>query len=79
MIPELLGSLDLEGAIVTLDAMGCQKAIADKILERKANYVLALKDNHPKLRERVERLFVMSRKSGGDRPGSLAGGTISRA
>jgi predicted transposase YbfD/YdcC len=61
MIPELLGSLDLEGAIVTLDAMGCQKAIADKILERKANYVLALKDNHPKLRERVERLFADDR------------------
>jgi len=44
-IPKLLDLLHLEGCIVTLDAMGCQKAIARKIKDRKANYVLALKGN----------------------------------
>lgn len=44
-IPELLDVLDLEGAIVTLDAMGCQRAIAAKILERGADYLVTLKAN----------------------------------
>ncbi len=44
-IPKLLDILYLEGCIVTLDAMGCQKAIAQKIQDRKADYVLALKGN----------------------------------
>jgi predicted transposase YbfD/YdcC len=44
-IPKLLEVLHLEGCIVTLDAMGCQKAIANKVRERKADYVLALKGN----------------------------------
>jgi len=42
-IPELLDSLSLAGNIVTLDVMGCQHAIARKILEQKADYILALK------------------------------------
>lgn len=44
-IPELLDRIELEGAIVTIDAMGSQKAIAAKIITRKAEYVLALKGN----------------------------------
>ncbi len=44
-IPKLLDILYLEGAIVTLDAMGCQRAIAQKIKDREADYVLALKGN----------------------------------
>ena len=44
-IPKLLDLLAIEGAIVTLDAIGCQRAIAQQILDKKADYVLALKGN----------------------------------
>jgi predicted transposase YbfD/YdcC len=57
-IPELLNMLDVEGATVTIDAMGCQQAIAEKILEKKADYVLALKANQPSLFDKVQELFV---------------------
>src|SRR4051812_25055239 len=50
-VPRLLEILELTGAIVTLDAMGCQKEIAAKVRERGADYVLAVKDNQPHLRE----------------------------
>jgi len=46
-IPELLDQLVLENSIVTLDAMGCQTAIAEKILARGGDYLLTLKGNHP--------------------------------
>jgi predicted transposase YbfD/YdcC len=45
-IPELLDTLALEGTLVTLDVMGCQKAIAQRILDRRAAYLLVLKANH---------------------------------
>jgi len=48
-IPELLEMLDLEGVTVTIDAMGCQKAIAQKLRVNKADYALALKSNHARL------------------------------
>jgi predicted transposase YbfD/YdcC len=57
-IPVLLKLLDLEGATVTTDAMGCQTAIATQIVEQGADYVLALKDNHEKLHDRVTRAFA---------------------
>ena len=53
-IPDLLALLDLQGAVVSTDAMGCQKAIAHQIVEAGADYVLALKDNHPTLCEAVQ-------------------------
>ena len=56
-IPKLLEMLAIEGAIVTIDAMGCQRDIAQKIIDKKADYVLALKGNQGALREDVE-LFV---------------------
>src|SRR5271169_218897 len=56
-IPELLKLIDVTGAVVTIDAMGCQKEIAAKIIEGKGDYVLALKDNHPTLAEAVSALF----------------------
>jgi predicted transposase YbfD/YdcC len=56
-IPQLLRMLGLEGAIVTIDAMGCQKEIAKTIIEQGAEYVLALKDNHPTLHGEVQLLF----------------------
>lgn len=48
-IPQLLALLDLSGATVTIDAAGCQKKIAGQIIEGGADYVLALKENHPQL------------------------------
>jgi len=44
-VPKLLELLVLEGCVITIDAMGCQKDIAEKISEKGANYVLALKGN----------------------------------
>ena len=56
-IPQLLETLELTGCLVTIDAMGCQKKIAKKIREKDADYLLALKDNHPKLYEAVVGYF----------------------
>ena len=53
-IPELLRLLDVSGALVTIDAMGCQKEIADLIREGEGDYVLAVKQNQPTLYEQVE-------------------------
>ena len=52
-IPELLELVDIKGQIVTLDAEVCQKKIAEKIVIKKADYVLALKDNQPELHKNV--------------------------
>jgi predicted transposase YbfD/YdcC len=52
-IPELLEVLELSGAVVTIDAMGCQKEIAGKIGDRGGDYVLAVKRNQPTLYEQV--------------------------
>jgi predicted transposase YbfD/YdcC len=57
-IPELLKILDLTGAIVTIDAMGCQKDIATPIRAGGGDYVLALKDNQPTLHAEVQELFL---------------------
>lgn len=56
-IPELLKVLDLHGCIVTIDAMGTQKAIARQIIEQGGDYVLALKKNQGNLFEDVQQLF----------------------
>lgn len=53
-IPELLDLLFLEGSIVTIDAMGTQKKIAEKIINKKADYVLSLKGNHGLFHKEVE-------------------------
>lgn len=63
-IPKLLDMLAIEGAIVTIDAMGCQRAIARKILDKKADYMLALKGNQGALRDDVA-LFVAEQKAKG--------------
>ena len=63
-IPKLLDRLAIEGAIVTIDAMGCQRDIAKKIIDKKADYVLALKGNQGTLREDVE-LFAAEQKASG--------------
>src|SRR5450755_3056196 len=63
-IPALLAMMAIEGAIVTIDAMGCQREIARQILDQKADYVLALKGNQGTLREDVE-LFAAEQKANG--------------
>jgi hypothetical protein len=56
-IPKLLDLLELKGCIVTIGAMGCQKNIVSRIMEKEADYLLALKDNQGNLVEQVEDSF----------------------
>jgi hypothetical protein len=65
-IPKLLRMLKIEGAVVTIDAMGCQREIAQTILDMKADYILALKGNQGTLEDDVK-LFVDSKR------GSISG------
>lgn len=58
VVPELLAMLELRGAIVTLDAAGCQKAIARQIRDQGGDYLLAVKGNQPALHAAVERVFA---------------------
>ncbi len=57
-IPELLTLLELKGAIVSIDAMGCQKQIAKQIVDGGGDYVLAVKDNQPTLHAAIDAHFV---------------------
>lgn len=61
-IPLLLDSLDIRGGTVTIDAMGCQKAIAAKIIEKEANYLLAVKGNQPTLLSEMKEYFAWAQK-----------------
>lgn len=68
-IPELLKVLDIDGCIVTIDAMGTQTKIARAIRERGADYVLCVKDNHPTLRDSI--IFADIDARGPLRPSSM--------
>jgi predicted transposase YbfD/YdcC len=57
-IPKLLEMLELSRAIISIDAMGCQKEIARKIIKGGGDYVLAVKNNQPKLYEAVEKFYI---------------------
>ena len=57
-IPQLLELLDIEGDTVTIDAMGCQKEIAQTIVDKEANYVLQVKDNQPTLHQAISEAFI---------------------
>ena len=61
-IPKLLDLLHVNGAIVTIDAIGCQKKIVEKILSKGANYVLAVKRNQSDLFEQIDWLFTQSNR-----------------
>lgn len=61
-IPELLKALDLEGCIISIDAMGCQQAIASQIIKSKADYILAVKKNQGELYETVETVFRLQKQ-----------------
>jgi len=56
-IPELLDLLQIHGAIVTIDAMGCQRNIAQQIIDKKGDYIFSLKGNQGTLRDDVELFF----------------------
>jgi predicted transposase YbfD/YdcC len=66
-IPLLLDRLALTGALVTIDAMGCQTKIAQKILDKGADYLLAIKENWPSLYSEIERHFNDMDPNAGDR------------
>jgi predicted transposase YbfD/YdcC len=72
-IPKLLDMLAVEGAIITIDAMGCQRAIAQKIIDKKADYVFGLKGNQGSLREDVD-MFITEQRAK-----NFADTTVSRA
>lgn len=68
--PQLIEMLDLKNCVVTADAMNCQKAIARKIIEKDADYVLAVKGNHPVLHEEVT--LFMDDFAAGNEPGFIS-------
>jgi predicted transposase YbfD/YdcC len=57
MIPDLIRALNFKGATVTIDAMGCQTAIAARIIDAGANYVLQVKDNQPTVQKNIDETF----------------------
>jgi predicted transposase YbfD/YdcC len=71
-IPRLLDLLQLKDCMVTIDAMGCQKDIAAKIVNAEADYLLAVKDNQPTYSVRVDRFvdWILSKI-----PAGSGGGT----
>jgi predicted transposase YbfD/YdcC len=60
-IPELIENLMIEGNIITIDAMGTQTDIAEKIIQRGANYILAVKGNQSQLLEEIKDEFIFSK------------------
>ena len=63
-IPALLKVLELNGSIVTIDALGCQRSIVKSIVSQEGDYVITLKKNHPSLYARVEELFKQAIRQG---------------
>jgi predicted transposase YbfD/YdcC len=62
-IPALLDMLAIQSCIVTIDAMGCQQEIAQKILDKKADYILMVKDNQKGLKQQIEKVFSIEKTS----------------
>jgi len=56
-IPALLNLLEIAGCIITIDAIGCQQSIAQAIVDKKADYILALKGNQGSLHKAVKEWF----------------------
>jgi len=56
-IPELLDTLQVHGAVLTIDAVGCQHAIVETIIAKQADYIIAVKNNQPALAEAIEKMF----------------------
>ena len=62
-IPQLLKALNLQGALVTIDAMGCQRDIAQQIVDQRADYLLQVKGNQPALLQEVQSVFAAAESS----------------
>jgi predicted transposase YbfD/YdcC len=62
-IPQLLDFLSIEGCIITTDSMGTQKKIVSKIIEKKADYVMALKKNHPNIYIEIKMFFESANRN----------------
>jgi predicted transposase YbfD/YdcC len=77
-IPELLELLAIKGCIVTIDAMGCQTKIATKIRSKKADYILAVKQNQDELYRQVNKLFSVTGASSVDVDDDFGHGRIER-
>ncbi|MHB1371288.1 MAG: ISAs1 family transposase, partial [Pseudomonadaceae bacterium] len=71
-IPELLDALLIKGYLVSLDAMGCQSEIAAKILEKKADYLLAVKGNQPGLQSTLHERFGLAQRQALEQAGQYA-------
>ena len=67
-IPELLDALNIEGATITIDAMGCQHTIIEKIIDKKADYIVAVKDNQPTMAQAIKEWFAAADAGTLDRP-----------
>ncbi len=77
-IPALLEMLHLRGCLVTLDAMGCQKAIVAKIIEGEADYLVSVKDNQPTLRAIVNEEMEWVRREGVEKVGGSSAQEVSK-
>jgi len=77
-IPKLLETLELEGCVITIDAMGTQKEIAEKIVDNKADYVLAVKANQPGLLENIQDEFRFAKQIETDIDESFGHGRIEK-
>lgn len=75
-IPKLLDLLTVKGCVVTADAMGCQKEIADKVCEKKADYVLQVKGNQKSLLEEIEKVFKITKIASSNHQGDFGRGRI---
>lgn len=62
-IPVLLDMLAIQSCVVTIDAMGCQREIAQKILDKQADYILMVKSNQKGLKEQIEKVFTIEKPS----------------
>ena len=75
-LPKLLNLLRVEGCIISIDAMGCQKEMAKQIVEAKADYILALKGNQKTLQEQATHLFTHTNIASKDEDVDINGGRI---
>ena len=60
-IPRLLNMINIKNSLITIDAMGCQRTIAENIIEQKGDYILSLKGNQPTLSENVRSIFALAK------------------
>ncbi|CAD5287542.1 transposase [Imperialibacter sp. EC-SDR9] len=75
-IPALLDMLFLKGTTVTIDAMGCQKSVVEKIVSKKADYLIAVKNNQKTLFEQIDKLFTITQPASVDEQTGIDHGRV---